>query len=79
MQWFVFMILMALVRSLTAALKRPREKPPRALCVDCAFVHMQYSASGRNAIFCTFGGGVREVSLTCSTVRITETATRHCG
>jgi hypothetical protein len=24
---------------------------------------MQYGASGRNAVFCTFGGGAREVKL----------------
>jgi hypothetical protein len=24
---------------------------------------MQYGAAGKNAVFCTFGGGVREVKL----------------
>jgi hypothetical protein len=24
---------------------------------------MQYGATGRNAVFCTFGGGVRQVKL----------------
>lgn len=35
----------------------------RGLCAGCAFVHMQYGAAGRNAVFCTFGGGVREVKI----------------
>jgi len=48
---------------LIAASKRPREKPTRSLCQGCAVVHMQYGASGRNAVFCTFGGGVRPVKL----------------
>lgn len=34
-----------------------------ALCAGCAFVHMQYGATGRNAVFCTFGGGVRPVTI----------------
>lgn len=60
---FVFVILMAVVRGLTAALKRPAAEPQRGLCEGCAFVHMQYGASGRNAVFCTYRGGVREVRL----------------
>ena len=63
MPLFVFVILMSIVRGLTAALKRPSEKAPRALCVDCSFVHMQYGATGHNAVFCTFGGGVRQVNI----------------
>jgi len=43
--------------------KQPREKPPRPLCQECAFVHMQYGARGRNQVFCTFGGGVRSVKV----------------
>lgn len=63
MPLFVFAILMGIVRGLLAALKRPRKKPLRALCADCSFVHMQYGATGRNSVFCMFGGGVREVKL----------------
>ena len=33
------------------------------MCAQCSFVHMQYGATGRNAVFCTFGGGVRAVKL----------------
>lgn len=63
MPLFVLAMLMAFVRGLLAALKRPHKKLLRALCTDCAFVHMQYGATGRSAVFCTFGGGVREVKL----------------
>ena len=58
-----FAVFMGIVRGLSAALKRPRAKPARALCAECSFVHMQYGTTGRNAVFCTFGGGVREVKL----------------
>ncbi|HKF04842.1 MAG TPA: hypothetical protein VKB49_21150 [Candidatus Sulfotelmatobacter sp.] len=63
MPLFVFAMLVGIVRGLAAALRRPCKKPARGLCVDCAFVHMQYGATGRSAVFCTFGGGVREVKL----------------
>ena len=63
MPLFVLAMLMGIVRGLLAALRRPRKEPLHALCVDCAFVHMQYGATGRNALFCMFGGGVREVKL----------------
>jgi hypothetical protein len=64
MPLFVFAVLMGIVRGVSAALKRSRAKPPqRGLCADCAFVHRQYGVTGRNTVFCTFGGGVREVKL----------------
>jgi len=63
MPLFVFAMFVGIVRGLIAALKRRREEPARALCVDCAFVHMQYGATGRKAVFCTFGGGVRPVKI----------------
>ena len=52
-----------ILRGLIAARKRPRKQAVCALCTECAFVHMQYGATGKNAVFCTFGGGVREVKL----------------
>ncbi len=45
-------------RSGTSALSLGSERS-----AGCAFVHMQYGATGRNTVFCTFGGGVREVKL----------------
>jgi hypothetical protein len=60
MPWiFLYLVVIAILRTL----KRMRTKRPRSLCADCAFVHMQYGATGRNAVFCTFGGGVRLVTL----------------
>ena len=57
----------AIVIALARLVRYVRTKPPRreqrGLCARCAFVHMQYGATGRNAVFCTFGGGVREVKL----------------
>lgn len=57
----------AIAIALARLVRYVRTKPPgraqRGLCAGCAFVHMQYGATGRNAVFCTFGGGVREVKL----------------
>ena len=59
--FLVFVI--GILRGLAARLKRPRKQARRTLCTDCVFVHMQYGATGRNAVFCTFGDGVRPVKL----------------
>jgi hypothetical protein len=60
-------LLWAIVIGLARLVRYVRTRPPRrdrrGLCAHCAFVHMQYGATGRNAVFCTFGGGVREVKL----------------
>jgi len=40
-----------------------RARRPRGLCAGCRFAHMQYGATGRNAVFCTFGGVVRPVQI----------------
>ena len=58
--WVVFLTLARLVRYVRG---KPQRRKPRGLCAGCAFVHMQYGATGRNAVFCTFGGGVRHVKL----------------
>lgn len=58
--WVVVISLMRLVRY--SRTKPPRRKE-RGLCAGCVFVHMQYGATERNAVFCTFGGGVRPVKL----------------
>jgi hypothetical protein len=83
MHVFVLAILMALVRGLTAALKqRPRQKPSRPLCAECASVHMQFGATGRNEVFCTFGGGVRPVKLDvlyCTDYRDRNVPRAWCG
>ena len=63
MPWIVYVIAISILRGVGEAIKRTRQKQPRGLCADCTFVHMQYGVTGRNAVFCTFGGGVREVKL----------------
>jgi hypothetical protein len=60
MPWVIFYLIgLGMVR----ALRNLRTKGPRGLCRDCAFVHMQYGATGQNAVFCTYGGGIRQVKL----------------
>jgi len=63
MPWIVYVIAISILRGVSEAVKRMRAKRARGLCAGCAFVHMQYGATGRNAVFCTFGGGVRLVKL----------------
>jgi hypothetical protein len=49
--------------ALLRAIRRKRAPESRSLCAGCCFVHMQYAANGRNALFCTFGGVVRPVQF----------------
>jgi hypothetical protein len=56
---FFYVMGLAIVR----ALRNLRTKGPHGLCAGCTFVHMQYGATGRNAVFCTYGRGVRLVKL----------------
>jgi hypothetical protein len=60
MPWIVFyLIVLGVIRGLRSL----RVRRPPGLCTGCRFVHMQYGATGRNAVFCTFGGGVRPVQI----------------
>ena len=67
MEVIVWFVLMGLVRGLVFGAKQIRAQQgaerKRGMCPRCSFVHMQYGATGRNAMFCTFGGGVRAVKL----------------
>jgi|HubBroStandDraft_6_1064221.scaffolds.fasta_scaffold1307595_1 hypothetical protein len=63
MPWIVYVIAISILRGVSEAVKRMRSNRPHGLCARCAFVHMQYGATGRKAVFCTFGGGVRLVTL----------------
>jgi hypothetical protein len=56
---FFYLLALAIVR----AFRGLPTKRPQGLCSGCAFVHMQYGATGRSAVFCTYGGGVRPVRL----------------
>ena len=55
-----FVMLIGVVRALRERVRKPRPQP---LCEQCSCAHMQYASSGRAAIFCTFGGGVRPVKV----------------
>src|SRR6266567_7700447 len=58
----VYFVVISILRGVTEGVKRIRAKRKQnGLCAGCAFVHMQYGATGRNSVFCTFGGGVRQV------------------
>ncbi len=59
----VWTIVILLARAVRHLWTQPRRRAQRGLCAGCTFVHMQYGATGRNAVFCTFGGGVRQVKL----------------
>jgi hypothetical protein len=62
--WIVYIIVISVLRGLFRAVRKVRlKRRQRGLCAGCAFVHMQYGATGRNAVFCTFGGRVRAVKL----------------
>jgi hypothetical protein len=64
MPWIIFyMIVGGIVRGLVRAFRRVRARRPHGLCAGCQFVHMQYGATGRNMVFCTFGGVVRQVRI----------------
>ena len=64
MPWIVlWVIAMAVARLVRLIGVKRRASAPRGLCAGCKFVHMQYGATGRNAVFCTFGGEVRAVQL----------------
>ena len=58
-----WLIVIALARLVRYVRTKPPRRAQRGLCAGCAFVHMQYGATGRNRVFCTFGGGVRQVKL----------------
>ena len=60
MPWIVLIIVAV---NLVRAIRKRSAKRSRPLCANCSFVHMQYGVSGRNAIFCSFGGGLRPVQI----------------
>ncbi len=57
------LIVWGVLRGMVRALRGLRRERPRGLCAGCRFVHMQYGATGRNTVFCTFGGVVRPVQI----------------
>jgi hypothetical protein len=64
MPWILFWLLVFAAVRVTRKIRTKRARPAsRGLCAGCEFVHMQYGATGRNAVFCRFGGGVRMVKI----------------
>jgi hypothetical protein len=59
----VYLIVLGVTRGVARSVRRLRASRPRGMCAGCRFVHMQYGASGRNAVFCTYGGVVRPVQI----------------
>ena len=55
----LYLIVIAVLRYF----RRKRAPMPRGLCAECAFAHIQHGAEAKSATFCTFGGGVRPVTL----------------
>ena len=56
----IFKIVLEIIR---AVVRRAGEAKPASLCAECLFAHIQYGATGRRAISCTFGGMVRPMKL----------------
>jgi hypothetical protein len=61
MPWVIFYwIVIGVVRAFRHLRRTQRS---RGLCTNCRYVHMQYTSTGRNAVFCTFGSMVRPVQI----------------
>jgi hypothetical protein len=59
----VFLFVKIVVEAIRAFVSKERAVKPQPLCVDCSYAHVQYGASGKRAISCTYGGMVRPVTL----------------
>jgi len=46
-----------------AVVRKRREPKPAPLCATCSFAHIQYAVSGKRAVSCTFGAGVRPIAI----------------
>ena len=60
---FYFFLMTILVRVIRAAVRKSREPKAEPLCASCIFAHIQHAVNGKRAIFCTFGGVVRPMTL----------------
>ncbi len=59
----LFLFIRLVVEGIRAAVNKTRAQKPQTLCAECVFAHAQYGANGQRAISCTYGGGVRLVTL----------------
>ena len=60
--WLLVIAGLRAIRAVVAIRERPKA-PSQSLCIDCSFAHVQFAINGKRAISCTFGGGVRPVTL----------------
>jgi hypothetical protein len=60
---FYLVLINMLVRTVAGTVRKRREPKPEPMCATCSFAHMQYAASGKRAISCTFAGGVRPITI----------------
>ena len=60
---FYLVLVNILIRIGAAAARKNRVPKPAPLCASCSFAHMQYAVSGKRAISCTFGGGLRPITI----------------
>jgi len=58
-----FLLVNIFVRIGAAAIRKRREPKPAPVCATCSFAHVQYAFNGRRSISCTFGGGVRPITI----------------
>jgi len=59
----VILVMNAIIAFLRMVRRKAGSAKPDPMCASCSFAHIQYGASGRRAISCTFGGGVRAMKL----------------
>ncbi len=63
MPLFFCLLVNVLVRIGVGAARQRREPKTEPVCATCSFAHMQYAVNGKRAISCTFGGGVRPITI----------------
>lgn len=59
----LFLVVRGLIAVVTAIRRNRLANKPKPLCNECAFAHIQFGACGKRAISCTFGGGVRALTI----------------
>jgi hypothetical protein len=61
--WMIFFAIIRTVVAIIRSVRRMRNAGGEGMCAHCAFAHVQYGATGRKAVFCTYGGAVRPVTI----------------
>ena len=63
MPLFIFMFFKVVFETVRVFRDKAREVKPEPLCTGCLNAHVQYSANGRRAISCAYGGALRPMKL----------------